>query len=163
MSFLDSLMKNVSDAADYTVRKTGELTEIAKLRMEIHNCNNHITQCYEHLGRLYYKSVKNPDGTGSSSMEKYVAEADQWKEKLSALRVSLARAQGSVICDACGAQISVQSVYCPLCGVKLPTEEADDTASDVACTCVMETAEEEIPQTEAQTEAASDDSATDEE
>lgn len=136
MSFLDNLAKNVENAADYTVRKAGELTEIAKIRMEIHNCNTHLTQCFEQLGRICYKKEKESGVDCSDPVNKYIAEIDQWKGKMATLRARLAQTQGCVICPSCGEQIAGKSVYCPVCGVKLFCEEpSPETDTDAATSC----------------------------
>ena len=122
MSFLKDLKKNLGGAADYTVKKTNEVTGAAKIRMDIRAQNARLAKCFERIGRAYYKKEKGigelPEDIGA-----LVAEADEIKEGEAKLRAQLARLQGCVICPACGAQISIKSVYCPLCGIKLPKDE----------------------------------------
>ena len=59
-------------------------------------------------------------------MDANMLEADGIKLEISILRRELAKAQGCVICSSCGAQISNKSVYCPLCGIKLEEETAEE-------------------------------------
>ena len=71
-------------------------------------------------------------------MDAYILEADGIKAEIAVLRRDLAKAQGCVICPACGAQISNKSIYCPLCGVKLEEESQPEEKPET----VEETAEE---------------------
>ena len=74
----------------------------------------------------------------SAELDAYILEADGIKAEIAILRRDLAKAQGCVICSACGAQISNKSVYCPLCGIKLEEESEEEVAEEAA----EETAEE---------------------
>jgi len=129
MSFLDDLKKSISGAADYTVKKTEEVTETAKLRREIRSRNAALAKCFETIGRAYYKKERGtqeaPDGVIAAQM----SEADRIKGEIAELRRQLAKLQGYAICQACGAQISEKSVFCPLCGVRLNAERSDNPDS----------------------------------
>ena len=126
MSFFDNLKKNLNTAANYTVQKTGEVTEAAKIRLDIRTQNLRLAKCFENIGQLYYKSVKENGEIPSAEMDAYILEADGIKLEIAILRRELAKAQGCVICSSCGAQISNKSVYCPLCGIKLEAEAAEE-------------------------------------
>ena len=144
MAFLDDLKKSLSGAADYTAKKTTEVTGVAKIRLDIRTANSRLAKCYEKIGRAYYKNLKEAAEDQSEVIEAAVKEADAIKEEIAALRLQLAKLQACVICPACGAQISDKSVFCPLCGIKLPKEETP-----------AETAEEEsVEKVPAETESA---------
>lgn len=138
MSFFNNLKKNLNTAANYTVQKTGEVTEAAKIRLDIRTQNVRLAKCFENIGQLYYKNVKENGEAVSAELEAYILEADGIKAEIAILRRDLAKAQGCVICSACGAQISNKSVYCPLCGIKLEEETEEEIAEEAA----EETAEE---------------------
>ena len=138
MSFFNNLKKNINTAANYTVQKTGEVTEAAKIRLDIRTQNVRLAKCFETIGQLYYKSIKENGESVSAELDAYIVEADGIKAEIAILRRDLAKAQGCVICSACGAQISNKSVYCPLCGIKLEEESEEEVAEEAA----EETAEE---------------------
>jgi hypothetical protein len=140
MSFFENLKKNFNTAANNTVQKTGEVTEAAKIRLDIRSQNVRLAKCFENMGQLYYKSVKESGTDVTAELDAYMMEADGIKAEIANLRRELAKAQGCVICAACGAQISNKSVFCPLCGVKLAAEEEETVAE-------TETVEAETEQT----------------
>lgn len=143
MSFFDNLKKNFNTAANYTVQKTGEVTEAAKIRLDIRSQNVRLAKCFENMGQLYYKSIKESGTDVTAELDAYMVEADGIKAEIANLRRDLAKAQGCVICAACGAQISNKSVFCPLCGVKLAVEEEETVAEAEATeTATEETTEE---------------------
>ena len=124
MSFFNDLKKSISGAADYTVKKTGEMTETAKIRMDIRSRNAALSKCFENIGRAYYKKERGSQEFLDGVIAGQMTEADSIKEEIADLRRQLAKLQGYVICSACGAQISEKSVFCPLCGVKLDGEQS---------------------------------------
>ena len=130
MSFFENLKKNINTAANYTVQKTGEMTEAAKIRLDIRTHNLRLAKCFENIGQLYYKSTKENGEIASAEMDAYILEADGIKLEISILRRELAKAQGCVICSSCGAQISNKSVYCPLCGIKLEEETVEEESGE---------------------------------
>lgn len=147
MSFFNNLKKNLNTAANYTVQKTGEVTEAAKIRLDIRTQNVRLSKCFENIGRVYYKNMKESGEAVSAELDAYILEADGIKAEIAVLRRDLAKAQGCVICPACGAQISNKSIYCPLCGVKLEDESQPAEEKETAEEVVEETSEtaEEAP------------------
>jgi len=133
MSFWNELKTSLNGAADYTVKKTGEITGTAKLRMDIRSKNTRLAKCYETIGRAYYRREKGLDGDHDETIATAIAEADTLKEEIAALRQQIAKLQGCVICPACSAQISNQSIFCPLCGVKLPEKPVEEEPAEEAC------------------------------
>lgn len=142
MSFLDDLKKTLGNAADYTAKKTGEVTGTAKLRLDIRAKKSDLAKCYEKLGRAYYKALKNEDALDTTAL---IAQADKLSEELEALNAELAKLQGCIICPACAAQISDKSLYCPLCGMKLPEKVAEASEEAPTCECEEEAAPAEEP------------------
>lgn len=157
MEFISNLKKNLSTAADYTVKKTTEVTEIAKLTVEIKSQNEKLTAVYTEMGRVVYGDIKN--GTGSAEkLSALAADADALKETVAALKVRLAKAQNCVLCPACGAKMKDTANFCSVCGAKLPKEEPaaeTETAEDIPAEDVAEetaAAEEAVAEEETKEE-----------
>ncbi len=121
MDFVSSLKKNLSAAADTAVKKTTEVTEAAKLTVEIKSKNEKINAVYTEMGRAIYGDMK----TGTDSREKLTAlaaDADALKETVAVLKKRLAKTQGRVLCPACGEKMKNTANFCSVCGEKLPKE-----------------------------------------
>lgn len=58
MDFLDELTHNLSKAAEYTVKKAGELTDTAKLKLKQNRAVNDIEDIYQEIGKLIYTQYK---------------------------------------------------------------------------------------------------------
>lgn len=131
MALWDDIAKSAKDAAAYTVKKTEELTSIAKIKMSIHSEENNLEKCFAEIGSLYYAYQRQGEDH-TSEIAALLMEADQAQAKIKCLRDSLAKLQKSVICPGCNAQVTTEYDFCPLCGVRLKEEAAqkDETDND---------------------------------
>ena len=154
MAFLENLKKNLSTAADYTAKKTAEVTETAKITVELKSKTSKLTAVFTELGHTAYSDFKN--GTSrTAEIEALAAQADALKEEIAGLKVQLARAQGCVICPACGTKSKDTANFCANCGEKLPKEEPAKE-EDLPAEDAVETAAEETAEAEAAEENAAE-------
>ncbi len=123
MALWDDIAKSAKDAASYTVKKTEELTSIAKIKMSIRSEENNLEKCFSQIGSLYYAYQRQGEDH-TSEIAALLVEADQVQEKIKCLRDSLAKLQKSVICPGCKAQVTTEYDFCPLCGKKLKDDAA---------------------------------------
>lgn len=129
MALWDDITKSAKDAAAYTVKKTEELTSIAKIKMSIRSEENSLDKCFSEIGSLYYAYQRQGEDH-TSEIAALLMEADQAQEKIKCLRDSLAKLQKSVICPGCSAQVTTEYEFCPLCGAKLKKNEEEQEKTD---------------------------------
>lgn len=146
MEIWDEIKKSVADAAAYTASKTTELTGIAKLKMNIHSGETKLYKCFEDIGRLFYISEREGEDN-AAAISALIMQADKLSADIAAARAELAKMKNTYVCDGCGAEISNECSFCPVCGKKLDQEgcgcgcepkcdnaaESDDTASNCNC------------------------------
>ncbi len=125
MAIWDEITKGAKDAAAFTMKKTGELTNVAKLKLALHGETSKLEKCYQEIGELYYDFQRK--GTDhAADIAPLLLEADDLIERISTLKTQLASAQNSIICSSCGKQVPVESSFCPVCGKKLEETPADE-------------------------------------
>lgn len=125
MALWDDITKGAKDAASFTVKKTGELTAIAKLKISLRGEETKLSKCFEDIGELYYK--ENSSGVdGETAMGELVAAADEIKAKISELKAEISKLQGTVICPKCGATLDGDYAFCPKCGEKMAEKEKEE-------------------------------------
>ncbi|MCI8611604.1 MAG: hypothetical protein HFE66_06775 [Clostridiales bacterium] len=129
MALWEDIAKSAKDAAAYTVKKTEELTSIAKIKMSIRGEENNLDKCFSEIGSLYYAYQRQGEDH-TSEIAALLMEADQVREKIKCLRDSLAKLQKSVICPGCSAQVTTEYDFCPLCGAKLKNAAAAEEEKD---------------------------------
>ena len=134
---IESLKKNFKDVTDKTVKKTGELTAIAKLNLAIKTEESKLSDCYKVIGRLFYTAERdNLDNT--EEIATYIMQADKIKEAIAGYQKELAVLRNVIICEGCSNEISNDAIFCPICGLKVtkpaPVEEEADEAEEI-CEC----------------------------
>ncbi len=128
MAFWDEITKGAKDAAAFTMKKTEEITNLAKIKLAIHSEEAKLEKCYSEIGQLYY-DFQRKEEDHAAEIAALLLEADELITKLDALKAQLAALQNDVICQKCGTQIPVEATFCPVCGSK-QNEEEDTTSSD---------------------------------
>lgn len=135
---IDNLKKNFKDVTDKTVKKTNELTTIAKLNVAIKSEESKLSDCYKSIGRLFYTAERdNLDNT--EEIATYIMQADKIKANIAGYQKELAVLCNVVICEGCNNEISNDAIFCPICGLKVnkpaPAEEpaVEETAEECCC------------------------------
>ena len=122
MGIWDDITNGAKNAAAFTAKKAGELTNIAKLKFSLHTEESNLNKCFEELGSLYYDYQRNSvDHT--DEINALLGEIDELNEKIDCLIETLAKSQKRSICPGCGAQVTTDYDFCPLCGAKLREDE----------------------------------------
>ena len=134
---IDNLKKNFKDVTDKTVKKTNELTAIAKLNVAIKSEESKLSDCYKSIGRLFYTAERdNLDNT--EEIATYIMQADKIKANIAGYQKELAILRNVVICEGCNNEISNDAIFCPICGLKVnkpaPVEE-EALSEEEACEC----------------------------
>ena len=97
MEFFDKLSESLVSAGKDVSQKAKDVSEIAKLKLDIKSKEDYVQKQYEELGRSYYEKHKD---------EEECEEAEQFF-------------QGSAECPKCGAKMPEGAVYCSNCGTKM--------------------------------------------
>ena len=126
MSFFEELKKNATGAADKAVKKTTELTGIAKLKMAIRSKEGKLTSVYEEIGRLFYTAERDGEDC-TSEIAAYIMKADKLKAEIEEAKKETVKLKNMKTCEGCGAEIDRNLPFCPWCGKKqeLPVDEED--------------------------------------
>lgn len=127
MAFWDDLTKGAKDAANYTVKKTEELTNIAKLKIALRDEESKLDDCFEDIGELYYLAEKN-GADNAEAIAELIKNADDIKAKIAELKAELAGIQGNVVCEMCGAAFNPDYRFCPKCGAEKKAPACDKEA-----------------------------------
>ncbi len=122
MAFWDELQRSVSDAVEFTAKKTSELTGTAKLKYSVHTTEQKLDKCFAEIGRLFYESQK--EGTDhASEIATLIMQVDKLSDDLAADNAELLKMKRSVVCPSCSAEIAKECIFCPVCGCRLENEE----------------------------------------
>ena len=122
-------MKNWANAAG---KKTEEVVETSKLKLQIVSLNGDLSKAYEELGALVYSAAKNNDTVGEE-MDAVMEKIDSIKEKLAEVEGKVGELKKERTCGNCGAVCAADATFCSRCGVIL--EAVESCEAEIVCGC----------------------------
>ena len=116
MSAWDDLKGSLFAASRDVSQKAKEVSEIAKLKMDIHSKEDFVEKQFAILGRAYYDA--NKDNASEKDVEQFrvITEAMEEIERMSQQVLDI---QGVAQCPNCGKKVPVDNSFCSACGTKL--------------------------------------------
>ncbi len=140
----DEISRKLTEAADYTVKKTEQLTAIAKLEYKLSNAKNKLNQLYAHMGKMKFSEM-----TGETVDAKaYQAVYDKITAMLlliEELEEKLAKLRNWRFCIGCGGKIGADMTFCPKCGIRQTPAATEEEA------VLPEALPEKAPEVDAET------------
>ncbi|MDD6283944.1 MAG: hypothetical protein PUB05_01095 [Firmicutes bacterium] len=116
-TFEDTIYK-AKEVIDMAGKKTGELVNIQKLKVNIAGLNSQMANDFEAIGRLCYDNMRSGTDNGDA-IAAIAEEIDEKQEQVRQLRERIAELKGERICGGCNNPVSNDAEYCPKCGAKL--------------------------------------------
>lgn len=141
MAIWDDITKKAAALGEKAVKQAKDLSEVAKLKLQIAEAEKAADDAYARLGRLYAAAH------ASDCEEAFAAEmaaAVNAEQTVKTLKGQLHDAKGVAVCEKCGAEVAKDAAFCSACGAEMPkpapveaevvTEEApvDETPAEEA-------------------------------
>lgn len=116
MDFFDKLGETIVTAGKDVGQKAKDVSEIAKLKLDIKSKEDYVQKQYAALGAEYY--AKHKDDEDSEEREQFflISEA---LEEIERMRTEVLRIQGAEECPKCGNKMPEGASFCSSCGEKL--------------------------------------------
>ena len=126
MEFWSELSKKITDAADYTVKETGKLTNITKLKYKLSGLKSKRDQLFKTVGKMKFYEFLGEE-TDSDEVKEKFEEIKELKDKIESIEDQIAELSNYRICAVCRTKIERNMVFCPRCGAKQESEQNDKT------------------------------------
>lgn len=143
MGTWDDLKDSLFAAGRDVSQKAKEVSEIAKIKMDIRTKEDFVEKQFAALGRAYYEAnkdnVNDKDSETFTVIKEAIAEIDRMNQQMLDI-------QGVVACANCGKKSPIGTCFCSDCGAKL--EEVVVDAEVVSEETVVEEPAEETTATE---------------
>jgi len=118
MALWDDLVANAQSAVNTVGKRTNELIDVSKLRLNIAEVGKKITAEYTEIGRLFCEGKKQ-EADVSTEMEEHLATVEELNAQMDALNERLLELKKTVKCPNCGTENTKDNLFCPKCGAKL--------------------------------------------
>lgn len=144
MTIFNNIKRGATDAANKAAKKTGEITNIAKLTMNIKNAETKLGDVYEEIGRLFYTAERTGEDC-TSEIAANIMKADKIKEDIANFKAEIAALRNVIVCESCGNEVNADFAFCNFCGSKIekPVPAAEETEEETCecCECECECSE----------------------
>ncbi len=118
MGKFDEFVNKAKETADVAFKKTGELVNTGKTKLNIATVKNEMEKDFAQLGRILYRDLK--DSAENSEEVKRIIEDIKAKEtEIERLESEVADSKNKIICPKCRTLNSEDSVFCNNCGAKI--------------------------------------------
>ena len=137
MTIFNNIKRGATDAANKAAKKTGEITNIAKLTMNIKNAETKLGDVYEEIGRLFYTAERTGEDC-TSEIAANIMKADKIKADIAAFKAEIASLRNVIVCESCGNEVNADFAFCNFCGSKIekPVPEVEAVpAEEETCEC----------------------------
>lgn len=115
-SFLDNALETAKVVANAAGKKTEEVVETSKLRLQAMSISNELKQVYEKIGTMvYYAQKDNMDV--QAAVQAQIAKVDQLLDQLRDTELRAAELKKIKKCSNCGASCPSDSHFCSRCGM----------------------------------------------
>ena len=152
MAIWDNITKKASALSQKAVKQAKDLSEVAKLKLQIVEAEKAANDAYAQLGRLYVAAhAEDCEEAFASEM----AAAVNAEQTVKTLKGQLHDAKGVAVCEKCGAEVAKDAAFCSACGAEMPksapveaevvTEEAPAEEAPAEEAPVEEAPVEEVP------------------
>lgn len=140
MEFWEDVYKKMTDAASYTAKETGRLTDMTKLRFNLMREKSKLEDIFCELGKLYYALNKN-ELIDDGLIEETLTMVDEKQAAIANIENQIKLLKNIRTCVNCGEQLDKDMEFCHKCGAK-QTSDVSDEASDEAAEEAKEKTEE---------------------
>ena len=121
MEFIDKIGDTLVSVSKDATQKAKDISELAKLRIDIRSKKDHINKLYQEMGKAYYEEHKNEEEPDYDQIV-LIKEAE---EALAELKKQVGQLKGMQRCPKCGQDMPLDADYCSKCGEKLDIFEEE--------------------------------------
>lgn len=123
--FSKDFSKKVSKTYKVATEKSSKLIEEAKLRLQIANANDKISERLEEIGALVYEDYKSGNPS-YSDFEDLCKEVEEQEILVSNMKASILKSKKQKQCEICENPLALEDKYCPKCGAEQPEIVAEE-------------------------------------
>lgn len=125
MELFDKLSETIVSAGKDVGQKAKDVSEIAKLKMDIKSKEDFVEKQYAELGKAYYEKHKDDEteetgenGEKTPEQEHFFLISEALGE-IERMRAEVLKIQGVAECPKCGAKMPQGAAFCSNCGTKM--------------------------------------------
>ena len=116
MGFFDELTESLTTAGKDVTQKAKEMSEIARLKLDIKSKEDYVQKQYMAIGQAYFEKHKDEEGIGEAEQFFLIREA---LDEIERMKAEILKLRGAAECPKCGAKMPEGATFCSNCGTKM--------------------------------------------
>ncbi|MBD5554286.1 MAG: zinc ribbon domain-containing protein [Roseburia sp.] len=116
MEFFDKLGESLVSAGKDVGQRAKDVSEIAKLKIDIKSKEDYVQKKYADLGAAYFEKHKNDEDCDDREQLFLIQEA---LDEIERMKAEVLRIQGAAECPKCGNKMPEGAAFCSSCGTKM--------------------------------------------
>ncbi len=128
MAFFDKVGATISNFGADVSNKTKSMMELSNLNAQVKSCEESLKAYYQEIGKAFYEQNKDHPSAEYAEQFAHVKEAE---EAIDHLEAAIRRAKGTKMCQNCGAEVAVDTKFCPTCGKMVDDNAACNVQTEV--------------------------------
>jgi len=125
MDIFDRLGDTIVSVSKDATPKAKDLSELARIRMEMRAKNDYLNKLYLEIGKCYYELHKDDE---CREFDDHMQLIEESLESLEELKKQSGQIKGVASCSVCGQNMPLDAEFCSKCGAKL--EKPVNTETD---------------------------------
>lgn len=117
MDHLSKIAKSVGDTAQSAAKKSAEMLEVTKLNMSIQSEQDKIKAVKSEIGDIVFKKFSQGLNIEADLLEA-CGKITALQQNIDAIHKKIAELKNIKLCSTCGAELELNTVFCPKCGSK---------------------------------------------
>lgn len=116
MEFFDKLSESLVSAGKDVSQKAKDVSEIARLKLDIKSKEDYVEKKYAELGQSYFNAHREEEDSADKEQFFLIQEA---LDEIERMKSEVLRIQGASACPKCGAKMPEGATFCSSCGAKM--------------------------------------------
>lgn len=134
MDFIKNITKKVTETAKVAAKKSGDMVELTKLKMNISSEEDKIEKEYVQMGKIVFETYEKGEKVGEE-FEAHCEKIVSYRENINAMKDQILKLRNVKVCPECGAELESEVLFCAKCGMKQeiilkPVEETNNDDND---------------------------------
>lgn len=126
MSNLDNVINKTKQLMNMASKKTSDIFEFSKLKMDKANKSAELQKNYELLGKMFYLECKSNEND-TDNMQEIIDKIESLESEIKKINNNIFAMKNIKTCKKCGNKNNKEALYCSLCGAPL---SCDDNIND---------------------------------
>jgi hypothetical protein len=120
---MERIISEIKTTADKVAKKSTELVELSKVKLNIANTKSNINENFRILGEMIYISQKHDEEIDADVFSDAITKIDELYLKLAEYNETAAALMNKKLCPECRKANENTAVFCSQCGYRFADDE----------------------------------------